>query len=141
MSARRPDLRVIAREWTRIGCVGFGGPPAHIALLRELCVQREAWLTAEEFEDAIATTNLLPGPGSTQLAIYCGWRLGGVPGALVGGAGFILPGLIVIIALSALFLGGAPPAWVRGAGRRGGRRRRRRRGPGRPPCCSPAGIG
>ena len=116
MSARRPDLGVIAREWTRIGCVGFGGPPAHIALLRELCVQREAWLTAEEFEDAIATTNLLPGPGSTQLAIYCGWRLGGVPGALVGGAGFILPGLIIIIALSALFLGGTPPAWVRGAG-------------------------
>ena len=73
-------------------------------------------MSAEEFEDAIATTNLLPGPGSTQLAIYCGWRVGGIAGALVGGAGFILPGLAAIILLSALFLAGAPPGWVRGAG-------------------------
>ena len=111
-----PGLVVIAREWTRVGCIGFGGPPAHIALLRELCVERHGWLSAEEFEDAIATTNLLPGPGSTQLAIFCAWRLGGTPGALVGGAGFILPGLVIIIALAALFLAGAPPTWVRGAG-------------------------
>lgn len=111
-----PGLVVIAREWTRVGCIGFGGPPAHIALLRELCVERHGWLSAEEFGDAIATTNLLPGPGSTQLAIFCAWRLGGTPGALVGGAGFILPGLVIIIALAALFLAGAPPTWVRGAG-------------------------
>jgi chromate transporter len=110
------SLWVIAREWTRIGTIGFGGPPAHIALLRELCVERRGWLSREEFEDAIATTNLLPGPGSTQLAIYCGWRVGGTAGAWIGGAGFILPGLVVIIALSALFLTGAPPAWVLGAG-------------------------
>lgn len=113
---QRPTLAAIGREWTRIGCVGFGGPPAHIVLLRQLCVERRRWLSAEEFEDAIAATNLLPGPGSTQLAIYCGWRLGGVPGALVGGAGFIVPGLVVIIALSMLFLAGSPPAWVAGAG-------------------------
>ena len=111
-----PSLGVVAREWTRIGCVGFGGPPAHIALLRELCVERRGWLSPDEFEDAIATTNLLPGPGSTQLAIYCGWSVGGVAGALVAGAGFILPGLAVIILLSSLFLAGAPPAWVSGAG-------------------------
>ncbi|MGE3235966.1 MAG: chromate transporter, partial [Thermoleophilia bacterium] len=112
----RVPLATIAREWTRIGVVGFGGPPAHIALLRELCVGRRRWLSAEEFEDAIAATNLLPGPGSTQLAIFSAWRLGGVPGALVGGAGFILPGLIAIIALSVVFLADAPPDWVRGAG-------------------------
>lgn len=111
-----PGLGVITREWTRIGCVGFGGPPAHIALLRELCVERRKWLSPREFEDAIATTNLLPGPGSTQLAIFCAWRIGGVPGALLGGAGFVLPGLILIVALSVLFLASAPPAWVRGAG-------------------------
>ncbi|MEA2125739.1 MAG: chromate transporter, partial [Solirubrobacteraceae bacterium] len=105
----------IAREWTRIGCVGFGGPPAHIALLRELCVKRRRWLTDDEFEDAIAACNLLPGPASTQLAIYCAWRLRGVRGALIGGAGFILPGLIVIVALCALFLADAPPAAVAGA--------------------------
>jgi chromate transporter len=106
----------VLREWGRIGCIGFGGPPAHIALLRELCVDRRRWLTDEEFEDGIAATNLLPGPGSTQLAIYCAWRLRGVPGALVGGLGFIVPGLVVILALSALFLAGSPPHWVLGAG-------------------------
>jgi len=93
------------------------GPPTHTLLLRQLCVGRREWIQAEEFEDAIAACNLLPGPSSTQLAIFCAGRVGGWPGALVGGAGFIVPGLIVIIALAALFLSSSPPGWVRaGAG-------------------------
>ena len=92
MSRRDVTLLAVAREWTRIGCIGFGGPPAHIALLRDLTVTRREWLAPEEFEDAIATTNLLPGPGSTQLAIYTAWRVRGVAGALIGGLGFIVPG-------------------------------------------------
>jgi chromate transporter len=115
-SASQPSLGEIAREWGRIGCIGFGGPPAHIALLRELCVERRGWLSAHEFEDAIAACNLLPGPASTQLAIFCAWRVGGRRGALLGGLGFIGPGLAVILGLAVLFLAGAPPAWVRGAG-------------------------
>src|SRR5207344_1405531 len=63
----RPGLATIAREWGRIGCIGFGGPPAHIALLRQLCVERRGWIEPREFEDAIAACNLLPGPASTQL--------------------------------------------------------------------------
>ncbi|HYM54302.1 MAG TPA: chromate efflux transporter [Solirubrobacteraceae bacterium] len=115
-----PSLAEIVRQWGRIGCIGFGGPPAHIALLRELCVRRRRWLTEVEFERAIAATNLLPGPASTQLAIYCAWRLRGVRGALVGGFGFILPGLLLILALSALFLSGSPPRWLLGGGRGAG---------------------
>jgi len=111
----RVGLGTIAREWTRIGCIGFGGPPTHISLLRRLCVTDRGWLSAEEFEDAIAATNLLPGPASTQLAIFCAWRLGGPAGALVGGVGFIIPGLLLILALSAVFLTGQPPLVVRGA--------------------------
>lgn len=111
-----PGLGTVLREWGRIGCVGFGGPPTHIALLRKLCVQRRGWLSDQEFEDAIAACNLLPGPASTQLAIFTAWRVRGRAGALVGGAAFILPGLIVILALAALFLTGSPPAWIRGAG-------------------------
>ena len=107
---------MVLREWGRIGITGFGGPPAHIALLRRLCVDREDWLDATEFEDAIATCNLLPGPASTELAIFCAWRVRGRLGALVGGLAFIVPGLIVILVLSALFLAGAPPVWVRGVG-------------------------
>ena len=110
------SLPTVLREWGRIGCIGFGGPPAHIALLRKLCVERKGWLDAREFEDAIAACNLLPGPASTQLAIFCAWRVRGRLGALVGGAAFIVPGLIVILALSVLFLAGSPPLWVRGAG-------------------------
>ena len=112
----KPSLATVLREWGRIGCIGFGGPPAHIALFRDLCVARRRWLSAAQFEDAIAATNLLPGPGSTQLAIFCAWRLRGVRGALLGGAAFILPGLVAILALSALFLSSAPPSWVIGAG-------------------------
>jgi chromate transporter len=116
IDAGAPALATILREWGRIGCIGFGGPPAHIALFRDLCVVRRRWLSGEQFEDAIAATNLLPGPGSTQLAIFCAWRLRGLPGALLGGAGFILPGLVAIIGLAALFLASAPPEWVLGAG-------------------------
>jgi chromate transporter len=110
------SLATVLREWGRIGCVGFGGPPAHIALLRKLCVDREHWLGATEFEDAISACNLLPGPASTQLAIFCAWRVRGRLGALAGGAAFIVPGLILILALSALFLAGTPPLWVTGIG-------------------------
>jgi chromate transporter len=109
-------LATVLREWGRIGCIGFGGPPAHIRLLRQLCVERRGWLDAREFEDAIAVCNLMPGPASTQLAIFCAWRLRGRAGALVGGAAFIIPGLIVILALSVLFVTGSPPLWVLGAG-------------------------
>ena len=79
----RPDvgLGTIAKEWGRIGCIGFGGPPTHIAMLRRLAVEREGWIDETEFEDAIAATNLLPGPASTQLAIFCAWRLRGLRGA------------------------------------------------------------
>jgi chromate transporter len=105
----------IAREWARLGITGFGGPPAHIQLLRRLCVTDNAWIDADEFEDAIAACNLLPGPASTQLAIFCARRVGGWRGAIVGGLGFIVPGLVVILALSALLLGPHPSSWVLGA--------------------------
>ena len=111
-----PTLTEIAREWGRIGCIGFGGPAVHISLLRELCVERRGWLSEHDFEQALAAVNILPGPASTQLSIYCAWRLRGARGALLGGCAFILPGLILILALSALFLAGSPPRWVRGAG-------------------------
>ena len=111
-----PSLLTIAAEWGRIGCVGFGGPPAHITLLRRLCVDDRGWLGAEEFQDAVAATNLLPGPASTQLAIFCGWRLRGPVGAVVGGLCFIVPGLALILGLSAVFVSGHPPVVIRGAG-------------------------
>lgn len=114
--SRPVALSTIAREWTRIGLTGFGGPPAHISLLRRLVVERKHWLDPREFEDAIAACNLLPGPASTQLAIYCARRVGGSLGALVGGFGFITPAVVLMLALSDVFLARSPPDWVRGAG-------------------------
>jgi chromate transporter len=113
----RPGLGVIASRWTRLGVVGFGGPPAHIALLRRMCVRERRWIAADEFEDAIAACNLLPGPASTQLSIYCARRVGGgTLAGLVGGLCFVLPGLLLIIALAALFLADSPPEVVLAAG-------------------------
>ena len=108
-------LTTIVREWGRIGCVGFGGPPAHIALLRTLCVADRQWLPADDFEDGLAACNLLPGPASTQLAIFCAWRLRGPAGAILGGVCFIVPGLVIILGLAALFLAPRPPGWIAGA--------------------------
>src|SRR5579862_6912395 len=115
-AAPQASLRTIALEWTRIGLTGFGGPPAHIALLRRLVVERRGWLDARAFEDANAACSLLPGPASTQMAIYCAFRAGGPAGALVGGLGFVVPAVVLILALSVLFLGHSPPTWIRGAG-------------------------
>jgi chromate transporter len=110
------SLSTVAREWTQIGVTGFGGPPAHIALLRQLMVDRMGWMDAREFQDANAACGLLPGPASTQLSIFCAYRVAGPAGALVGGIGFIAPAVVVILALSLLFLARSPPLWVRGAG-------------------------
>jgi chromate transporter len=79
-------------------------------------VERRRWLEPIEFEDAVAACNLLPGPASTQLAIFCAQRVSGQSGAVVGGLGFVLPAVVAVLVLSTLFLAHAPPDWVRGAG-------------------------
>jgi chromate transporter len=111
MSAEAPrvSLRDVLAHWGRIGVIGFGGPPAHISLLRRLCVEDKRWISAREFEDSIAACNLLPGPASTQLAIHSAYRVGGIPAAIVGGLAFIIPGFCAIVALAALFLAKSPP--------------------------------
>jgi chromate transporter len=112
----RVPLSTVVREWGRIGTVGFGGPPAHIALLRELVVDRRGWIASRAFEDANAACQLLPGPASTQLSIYCARRVAGNLGALVGGLAFIMPGLLLTLAIAAVALQDDPPEWVRGFG-------------------------
>ena len=116
MNRPTAPLGTIAREWLRIGLIGFGGPPAHVTLLRELVVSRNGWMDARAFEDANAACSLLPGPSSTQLSIFCAYRVGGPAGAVIGGLGFVVPAVIMVLALSLLFLSSSPPLWVRGAG-------------------------
>jgi chromate transporter len=112
----RTPISTVAREWGRIGLTGFGGPPAHIALLRPLMTERLEIMDPEEFQDANAACGLLPGPASTQMAIFCAYRAAGPAGAVVGGLAFILPAVLLIVALSVVFLAGHQPAWIMGAG-------------------------
>lgn len=109
-------LASVAREWGRIGALGFGGPPAHVALLRALTVDKHQWIDAREFEDAFAACNLLPGPASTQMSIYCAQRVAGRKGAIVGGLAFILPGLLVCLVIAAIALAKNPPPAVNAFG-------------------------
>jgi hypothetical protein len=76
----------------------------------EAVPEQRQWIDQHELEDAVAACNLLPGPASTQLCIFIARRLRGPRGALIGGLGFILPAVIVIVALSAVSFGEAPPA-------------------------------
>ena len=123
------SLTTVAREWGRIGLLGFGGPPAHVALLRDLTVDRRGWIDAREFEDAFAACSLLPGPASTQLAIYTAQRVGGPRGRRwSAGSRSSCPGCSRCWLIAAVALGDHPPRAVErlrrgGGGRgRGGRR-------------------
>jgi chromate transporter len=118
MRAVRPHvpLSTVVREWGRMGALSFGGPPVQVAMLRDLTVERRRWLDAREFEDANAAVQLIPGPAGTQLAIYCAMRVGGTAGAILGGVAFILPGLLLILAISAVALAESPPEWILGIG-------------------------
>ena len=76
------------------------GAAAHIALMEEEFVQRRGWLSREEFVDRVGAVNLLPGPSSTEMAIYHGHLRGGIPGLLIAGAAFILPAAFMMLAMA-----------------------------------------
>jgi chromate transporter len=80
-----------------------------------MMVERERWLSAREFQDAVAATSLLPGHASTQLAIFCARAVAGIRGAIVGGLAFIVPGFVLIVLLAELFLAHGRNDAVRGA--------------------------
>ena len=97
---KRGTLREIAREFLRLGFVAYGGPAAHIAMMEERFVRQRAWVTRERFVDLVGAVNLLPGPSSTELAIYLGEIRGGVAGLIVAGVCFILPAAVLVVALA-----------------------------------------
>ena len=101
---QRGTLREIAREFLRLGFVAYGGPAAHIAMMEERFVRQRAWVTRERFVDLVGAVNLLPGPTSTELAIYLGEIRGGVPGLITAGACFILPAALLVVALAWVYV-------------------------------------
>jgi chromate transporter len=93
----------VARLFLKLGVIGFGGPAAHIALMEEEIVRRRRWLTRQQFLDLLGATNLIPGPNSTEMAIHVGFVRAGWPGLVVGGACFILPAMLITLALAAAY--------------------------------------
>jgi len=101
-----PDPRrvgEVARLFTRLGFIGFGGPAAHIAMMREEVVRRRQWVDDQEFLDLVGACNLVPGPNSTELAIHLGLRRAGWRGFVAAAAGFILPAVAIVLTLAWLY--------------------------------------
>ncbi len=90
-------VRDVVLFFLRLGLTAFGGPAAHIAMMEQEVVRRRAWLTREEFLDLLGAVNLIPGPSSTELAIFIGYRRAGWAGLLLGGACFILPAALIVL--------------------------------------------
>jgi chromate transporter len=101
VSGRLRDLAVV---FGRLGATAFGGPAAHVALMREEIVSRRGWLDDASFLDLLGATNLIPGPSSTELAIHVGYARAGLAGLVVAGLAFILPAAAVTLALAWLYV-------------------------------------
>lgn len=109
-SAARPTMRALTAASFRIGCLSFGGPAAQIAMMHHVFVDEKKWIDEPRYLHALNYCMLLPGPEAQQLATYVGWLLHGVKGGLVAGALFVLPGALVVLALTWLYVahGSAP---------------------------------
>lgn len=113
--ARASSVGEVALLFLKLGTIAFGGPAAHIAMMRDEVVVRRRWLSDQEFLDLLGATNLIPGPNSTEMAIHIGHRRAGWPGLIAGGACFILPALLIVLVIAALYVtyGSTPQAeWL-----------------------------
>ena len=110
--AAQSSLGEILRLFLRLGLTAFGGPAAHISLMEREAVERRGWMSREGFLDLVGACNLLPGPGSTQVAMALGYSRGGWMGLVVAGACFILPASLATLALAWAYVryGSLPPA-------------------------------
>ena len=88
----------------KLGVTGFGGPAAHIAMMHDETVKRRKWLDDQAFLDLVGATNLIPGPNSTEMAIHLGFLRAGWPGLIVGGLCFIVPAMLIVMALAWAYL-------------------------------------
>lgn len=104
MTPAFPSFAEALRVWFRIGCLSFGGPAGQIALMHREVVDERRWVSDARFLHALNFCTLLPGPEAQQLATYLGWLMHGVKGGLAAGLLFILPGALVMLVLSAVYV-------------------------------------
>lgn len=94
------SLSEVAAYFLKLGIIAFGGPAAHIAMMEEETVRRRHWLLRDKFLDLLGDANLIPGPSSTELAIYIGYVQAGWVGLVLAGVCFILPAALIVTALA-----------------------------------------
>lgn len=99
-----PSFREATGVWAKIGLLSFGGPAAQIALMHRIIVEEKRWMAEPLYLSALSFCMLLPGPEAMQLATYAGWRLHGTKGGLMAGLFFVLPGALVVLSLSAIYV-------------------------------------
>jgi chromate transporter len=109
-----PSFSEANRTFGKIGLLSFGGPAGQIALMHRLLVDEKRWLEEKQFLNALNFCMLLPGPEAMQLATYAGWLLHGVKGGLMAGLLFVLPGALVLLALSAAYVFLGDQTWMAG---------------------------
>ncbi|MXP40591.1 chromate efflux transporter [Altererythrobacter soli] len=107
----RPTFSELTRVSARIGCLSFGGPAGQIALMHRELVDERRWVAEEEYLQALNLCHLLPGPEAQQLATWIGWKLHGWKGGIVAGGLFVVPGALVMLALSMLYALAADLQW------------------------------
>src|SRR6266853_4471169 len=101
--------------WLKLGFISFGGPAGQIAIMHRVVVDEKKWVEEQRFLHALNFCMLLPGPAAQKLATYIGWALHGVRGGLAAGILFVLPGALVMLALSLLYALGRGVSWIDGA--------------------------
>jgi chromate transporter len=99
----RGSLGEVVGLFLKLGAIAFGGPAAHIALMHQEVVSRRRWVSEQQFLDLVGATNLIPGPSSTELAIYLGFRRAGWRGLVAAGACFIAPAFAIVLGLAVLY--------------------------------------
>src|SRR5262245_29870117 len=98
-----PSFREALRFWCKLGFISFGGPAGQIAIMHRELVEQRRWISEERFLHALNFCMLLPGPEAQQLATYIGWLQHGIRGGVAAGVLFVLPGFVLITAISAVY--------------------------------------
>src|SRR5690242_2336023 len=105
MTAERVESpRAIFVRFLKFGCLAWGGPAAQIAMIKRECVDEEGWIDERTFQRQLAVYQVLPGPEAHELCVYFGRLRGGKLGGFLAGLGFMLPGFLLMLALSALYV-------------------------------------
>ncbi len=103
MPSNLSKLKEVFFVFLKLGCIAFGGPAAHIAMMEEEVVNKRKWMTRDYFLDMVGATNLVPGPNSTQMTMHCGHVHAGWMGLIVGGLSFILPAVFFTLLLAVVY--------------------------------------